>query len=82
MSVMHAKIGRGGRLVIPATQRRDLGISEGDEVVLETEGHALRVVALKQAVAEAQELVCSHNPQRKSLSNSLIRDRRTDERRG
>ena len=82
MSMIRAKIGRGGRLVIPASQRRDLGIAEGDEVILETEGHALRVTALKQAIAEAQALVRKHNPRRKSLSESLIRERRAEERRG
>jgi bifunctional DNA-binding transcriptional regulator/antitoxin component of YhaV-PrlF toxin-antitoxin module len=75
MSVMRAKIGRGGRVVIPASQRKALGLDIGDEVI------ALQLTSLKQAIAEAQSLVRRHNPRRKLLSESLIRDRRAEARR-
>jgi AbrB family looped-hinge helix DNA binding protein len=81
MSVMRAKIGRGGRVVIPASQRKALGLDIGDEVILETKDNALQLTSLKQAIAEAQSLVRRHNPRRKLLSESLIRDRRAEARR-
>jgi len=34
MSSARAKIGPGGRLVIPAAQRRELGLEVGDQVVV------------------------------------------------
>jgi bifunctional DNA-binding transcriptional regulator/antitoxin component of YhaV-PrlF toxin-antitoxin module len=64
--------------VIPAAQRRELGLAIGDEVLLETAGDELRVSSLKHRIARIQTLVRKHNARRESLSESLIRDRRAE----
>jgi AbrB family looped-hinge helix DNA binding protein len=78
MSSFRARIGPSGRLVIPAAQRRELGLEVGDQVLLETAGDELRVSSLKHRVARLQALVRKHNPNGESLSDSLIRDRRAE----
>ncbi|MBV8119975.1 MAG: AbrB/MazE/SpoVT family DNA-binding domain-containing protein [Alphaproteobacteria bacterium] len=78
MSSFRAKIGPSGRLVIPAAQRRELGLEVGDEVVLETSGEELRITSLKARIARVQALVRRYNPHGESLSDSLIRDRRAE----
>ena len=36
-SIFHGRIGKGGRLVIPAEARQQLHLDEGDEVVMEVQ---------------------------------------------
>ncbi|WP_394646795.1 AbrB/MazE/SpoVT family DNA-binding domain-containing protein [uncultured Sphingomonas sp.] len=37
----HAKVIAGGKIVIPADLRRELGIKDGDSVVLECDGESI-----------------------------------------
>jgi AbrB family looped-hinge helix DNA binding protein len=73
MSSVRAKIGPGGRLVIPVAQRRQLGLEVGDQVVISVENDELHVVSLEQRVKRIQALVRRHNPRGERLSESLIR---------
>lgn len=76
MTVQRVRIIEGGKLVIPARMRRELGIATGDTVLVEVEGGALRVRSLPQAVAKAQAIVRRHVPEGVSLAADLIADRR------
>lgn len=78
MRSVRTKIGANGRLVIPAAQRRDLGIKAGDTVVLELKDQELRVSSLKHRIERVQALVRRFNPKGEPLSESLIRDRRAE----
>jgi antitoxin PrlF len=78
MSKILAKLGEGGRLVIPAEYRRALGIEVGDELVLTLEEGALRVTTPREAIRRAQALVRSYVPEGRSLSDELIADRRRE----
>ena len=78
MSSARAKIGPGGRLVIPAAQRRELGLEVGDQVVLQVTDNELRITSLDQRIRRIQTLVRRHNPGGELLSESLIRDRRAE----
>lgn len=78
MSSARSKIGPGGRLVIPAAQRRELGLEVGDQVVIRVEDHELRVSGLNHRIERVQALVRRHNRTGEMLSESLIRDRRTE----
>jgi bifunctional DNA-binding transcriptional regulator/antitoxin component of YhaV-PrlF toxin-antitoxin module len=75
---LRARIGPGGRLVIPAAQRRELGLEIGDEVLLKTAGDELRVLSVKRRIACVQALVRQYNPGGEILSEGLIRDRRAE----
>lgn len=50
----HAKIIAGGKVVIPADLRRELGLKPGDTVVIEREGDALVLKSYLQVVREVQ----------------------------
>jgi AbrB family looped-hinge helix DNA binding protein len=63
MSSARAKIGPGGRLVIPAAQRRQLGLDVGDQVMIWVEDDELRIASLDHRVKRIQALVRKHNPQ-------------------
>jgi AbrB family looped-hinge helix DNA binding protein len=76
-----AKIGEGGRLVIPAEVRRRLAVDVGDEVVLRLVGDVLEVMTPRAALARARALIRAHVPPGKSLAAELIADRRTEAKR-
>jgi AbrB family looped-hinge helix DNA binding protein len=71
------KIIEGGKLVIPASMRRAMGIARGDTVVVElvTDGE-LRVRPLASAIREAQEIVRNSVGRDRSLADELMRERR------
>ncbi|MEQ1538757.1 MAG: AbrB/MazE/SpoVT family DNA-binding domain-containing protein [Sphingorhabdus sp.] len=55
----HAKLIKGGKIVIPAELRREFGFKEGDTVVLERDGNALVLKSYKQVLSEIQAKVKS-----------------------
>lgn len=71
-----ARINENGRVVIPVSFRKALGIHAGDEVVLRLEDGELRITTLKHRIERAQRLVQQHVKRGASLSDELIADRR------
>jgi len=69
-------VNENGRVVIPASFRRALGIRSGDSVILRIEDDELRITTLRQRLAKAQGLVRKHTRARKSLADELIAERR------
>jgi AbrB family transcriptional regulator, stage V sporulation protein T len=51
----HAKLIEGGKVVIPAELRRELGLHTGDTLVIERDGDALVLKTYLQVVKEAQK---------------------------
>lgn len=70
------RINQNGRIVIPASFRRALGIKSGDTIVLHIEDDELRMTTLRQRLAKAQRLVRKHVPPTVSLADELIAERR------
>lgn len=81
MTKVLAKLGEGGRLVIPAEYRRAMGVETGDELVLILEDQSLRVLTPREAVRRAQARVRSYIPEGRSLSDELIAERRRESKR-
>ena len=77
----HATINENGRIVIPASFRRALGIRPGDAIVLRIENDELRMTTLRQRLAKAQQLVRKHVARNTSLVDELIGERREAARR-
>ena len=71
-------VAQGGRIVIPASYRKALGVKPGDHVLLRLEDGEVRVVSRAQARRRAQEYVRSLNPRNVSLVDELIRERRKE----
>lgn len=78
MRDMMTKLGKGGRLVIPASCRKALGISEGDQVILRLVDGELRLTPPGRAIKLAQSLVRRYVPQGSSLVEELIAERREE----
>jgi AbrB family looped-hinge helix DNA binding protein len=78
MQSVKVKISEGGRIVIPAEYRRQLGLGVGDELILQLEGEELRLFSRRQGIRRAQELVSRAIPPGRSLVKELIADRRVE----
>jgi AbrB family looped-hinge helix DNA binding protein len=70
------RVNENGRVVIPASFRKALGIHAGDEVVLRIEDDELRITTLKSRLERAQRLVRKHVKPGTSLVDELIAERR------
>ena len=78
MQPQRVKIIEGGKLVIPASMRRELGIATGDTVVVDVADGELRVRSMPAAVARAQAILRRHVPEGVSLADELVADRRRE----
>jgi len=76
-----ARINQNGRVVIPASFRRALGVRSGDTLVLRIENDELKITTLRRRLARAQQLVHKHVPSTVSLVDELIAERREAARR-
>ena len=70
------RINENGRVVIPASFRKALGINAGDEVVLRIQDDELRITTLKRRLERAQRIVRKHVKPGTSLADELIAERR------
>jgi AbrB family looped-hinge helix DNA binding protein len=70
------RVNENGRVVIPASFRKRLGIRVGDEVVLQIQDDELRITTLKRNIERAQRLVRKHVKSGTSLVDELIAERR------
>ncbi len=72
-----AKVVKGGKLVLPAPLRRELGIKDGDDVIVDLSGGGMRIRSYDATIKEAQRLVreFTTNP---STVDDFIADRRRE----
>ena len=78
MATVKTKVGQGGRVVIPANYRKQLGIKPGDHVMMLLEDGEIRILTAKQAIKRAQALVRRYVPEGRMLSEELISQRREE----
>ena len=75
---VRTKVTQGGRIVIPAEMRRQLGIEIGEDVNLSLENGSVNISTSKYALLRLQKLaqtVAKHNV---SVVDELIADRRRE----
>lgn len=77
-STLRTKVTEGGRIVIPAAVRKELGLAPGDEVLLQVEGGELRVFSQAHALRRLQERLREVAPRDASLVDELIAERRQE----
>jgi AbrB family looped-hinge helix DNA binding protein len=70
------RINENGRVVIPASFRKALGINAGDEVLLRLEDDELRITTLKRRIERAQRRAQRYVKPGVSLVDELIAERR------
>jgi antitoxin PrlF len=70
------RVSENGRVVIPASFRKALGIEVGDEVVLQLHDDELRITTQQRRIQRAQERARKYLPKGVSLSKELLAERR------
>lgn len=77
MSARMAKVVSGGKIVLPAALRRQVGIEAGDTVVIDASGAGeLRIRTLSASVKRAQSLIARLVPKGRNLASELIAERK------
>lgn len=71
-----ARVNENGRVVIPASFRKALGIKVGDEVVLRIEDDELRISTMSRRIERAQRLLRERTKSGRSVVDEFIRERR------
>jgi len=77
----HAKLIKGGKVVIPADLRREFGFEDGDTLVFERGDNGLLIKTYAQVVREVQaqfKAMLGDNPG--SMVDELIAERRAEAR--
>lgn len=70
------RVNQNGRVVIPASYRKALGIKAGDEVILRMEDDELRITTMKLRIERAQRRIRQYVKPGVSLADELIAERR------
>ena len=70
------RVNENGRLVIPASYRKALGIKAGDEVILRMQDDELRITTMKRRIERAQRRIRQYVKPGVSLVDELIAERR------
>jgi AbrB family looped-hinge helix DNA binding protein len=70
------RVNENGRVVIPASYRKALGINAGDELVLRIEDDELRITTLKRRIEQARRRIRRYVKPGRSLADELIAERR------
>jgi len=65
-----------GRLVIPAAMRKELGMAEGEMLILRVVDGELRIATRRELLRRAQESVRRYVPAGVSLADELSAERR------
>jgi AbrB family looped-hinge helix DNA binding protein len=78
MAVVRTKVGEGGRIVIPAEYRRELGLCVGDTVLMQLVDGEIHMFTPEHGIRRAQAWVRSFVPEGVSLADELIQERRAE----
>jgi AbrB family looped-hinge helix DNA binding protein len=70
------RVNENGRVVIPASFRKALGIEVGDEVVLRIEDDELRITTQQRRIQRAQRRARKYVKRGTSLVDELLAERR------
>ena len=70
------RLSENGRIVIPASFRKALGIEAGDELVLRLQEDELRITTQQRRIRRAQERARRYLKRGESLVDELLAERR------
>lgn len=77
MSLSLTQVSAGGRIVIPAEIRKEMGINTGDQVILSYHDGELHISTRKQRLTQAKALVQAAVGDR-ALADELLEERRAE----
>jgi AbrB family looped-hinge helix DNA binding protein len=70
------RLNANGRVVIPASVRKTLGVEAGDEIILEEKDEVFCLTAQQHRIRRAQRRAKKHLAPGTSLADELIAERR------
>ncbi len=76
-----ARVTEGGRIVIPASVRKQLNLSVGDEVVMLVRDREIVLLSRAEALRRAQAIVARRVPRERRLVEELLEERRLEDQR-
>lgn len=76
--VIHGKMVEGGRLIVPAAIRKEMGLEKGDAVVMELHGDELRIRPARSALKRLRESLRGTVAEGVSVVDELIAERRRE----
>ncbi len=56
MNSIYAKVSESGRISLPAELRKAVGLERGGDVIVELDGHDLRIRTVDEVIDRAQEM--------------------------
>ncbi len=74
----HVRIANDGRVMIPATLRKRLGLHPGDTVVIEEEDNSARLSGYAQVLREVQTAFAPYRVSGLNVVDELIAERRAE----
>ena len=81
MSVETAQISENGRIVIPASYRKAMGLKGGEVLTIRMDEEGLHIQSQRQALLRAQAAVRKFVSADRSLVDELIAERRLEAKR-
>jgi len=82
METYTTRLEKSGRILIPSAIRRQLGLSEGSQVIVKVEkSGSIRITSRSQALVKAREEIRKYIPADRDLVAELIQDRRAEAQR-
>ncbi len=72
------KMGENGRVVLPVSYRRALGLEPGSELLLSLENGEVRMTTRAASIERAQAFIRSRIPEGRLLSEELSAERRAE----
>lgn len=75
---MRVNVLPNGRLVLPVSLRRTLGVEKGGHIVAELDGASVRLTTPDQSLDEARALFRRYVPHGSSVADEIIADRRAE----
>jgi AbrB family looped-hinge helix DNA binding protein len=78
MTAVRGKVVEGGRIIVPASFRKSMGLSKGDTVFMELHGDELRIRPARSALRRVQAKLRALAPNEGFVSDELIAERRAE----
>lgn len=78
MTAQRGKLENGGRLQVPADIRSELGLTDGDQVVMQVIDGVLQVRPARDVLTRIQNMLRPYAPAEGLVSEALIAERRVE----
>ena len=73
-----AILDRAGRILIPAAIRKELGLGEGEELIVRMKNGSIEMYTLAEAIRRAQEYCEQFKKSGESVVDDLLEERRRE----